>query len=340
MRDAGCSRVRRRGRTAVGWWLVLFAGSQVVFAGMLETGAGGLRDPEYYDRLARVEARRAERPGRPVMVALGSSRVAMGFRPAVLADRPGEAVAVNFGLTGGGPLAAGLTLDRLVRDGARPDAVVVEYWPPYFTPALGEVDRLDVNRLNRADLAAVSLVLPDPAAVGRRWSEAKWTPTASHRRILVSRLVPPWLPWDRREDAHRDTADGWGWRSSADGPERPDRRAARLAVVRDHFAPRIAAGGPWPPAAQALNGLLDLCHREGIPAAVVWLPEASEFRALYPPDVERWATTLFADVGTRPGVRRVDARAWVADGELLDGFHLTPTGAAAFTTRLRQEAWP
>jgi hypothetical protein len=331
---------RQRGRAVVGWLIALFAASQVGFAGLLECGAAGLRDPEYYDKFARLRARQAESPGRPLWVALGSSRVAMGLRSAVLAGDPAAPLVLNFGLTGGGPLLEHLTLDRLLRAGVRPDIVLLEFWPPYLTPTLYDEGRLDANRLAHADLDVIARFTPDPATFPRQWQAARLTPTASHRVILASRFVPSWLPWNWRLDEHRDLTDDWGWRPSAAGPEGRDMRALRVQAVKEFYAPCLAAGGPRPAAVTAFEELLSLCRRERVPAVLTWLPESSEFRALYPPPTERWAAALFADLGARPGVRRIDARAWVPDEQLRDGFHLLPDGASAFTARLRREVWP
>jgi hypothetical protein len=117
-------------------------------------------------------------------------------------------------------------------------------------------------------------------------------------------------------------------------------RALRVQAVKEFYAPCLTAGGPRPAAVTAFEELLSLCRRERVPAVLTWLPESSEFRALYPPPTERWAAALFADLGARPGVRRIDARAWVPDEQLRDGFHLLPDGALVFTARLRREVQP
>jgi hypothetical protein len=67
------------------------------------------------------------------------------------------------------------------------------------------------------------------------------------------------------------------------------------------------------------------------------LPESSEFRSWYAPAVEQMSVRRFAELGSRPGVRLINARDWVADEYLGDGFHLVPQGAEAFTRRLAAE---
>jgi hypothetical protein len=115
----------------------------------METVRTDLRDPEYGKRVARLNARVSEHPDRPLVVVLGSSRAAMGVRPPaweeVAAD--GAPLLFNMARIGGGPLFELLTLRRLLADGVRPAAVVVEYWPPLLHEA-GPFDERDRVRRN------------------------------------------------------------------------------------------------------------------------------------------------------------------------------------------------
>src|SRR5437016_272201 len=73
------------------------------------------------------------RAGAPVVLALGSWRGDTGLRAEALVDcagTPRDPLLFNGGLLGAGPLLQLLALDRLLRAGERPDAVVVEFWPP------------------------------------------------------------------------------------------------------------------------------------------------------------------------------------------------------------------
>ena len=60
-----------------------------------------LRDPEYGRRLSALRQRQAERgPGRPLVLLMGSSRVAMNVRPGLMEvnRREGGPTVFNFGL--------------------------------------------------------------------------------------------------------------------------------------------------------------------------------------------------------------------------------------------------
>jgi lysophospholipase L1-like esterase len=68
--------------------------------------------------------------------------------------------------------------------------------------------------------------------------------------------------------------------------------------------------------------------------AFAYLPEATEFRGWYPPEVERAARDHLGGLCRDLAVPLVDAREWMPDGSMVDGFHLSRSGAAAFTRRL------
>src|SRR5688572_11328621 len=91
---------RWRSRATIGWLSLVFVVSQLTLTALLEFAAPGLRDPEYRRKLQHLQARQAEYPGHPLVVALGSSRVGMGVRPAALEGYPavGEPLVVNLGL--------------------------------------------------------------------------------------------------------------------------------------------------------------------------------------------------------------------------------------------------
>src|SRR5437588_10274747 len=84
------------------WGLGLFLASQLALVVVCAEGwRPELGDPEYGRKLACLRDRLAEQPGRPLALALGSSRVAVGLRPGLLAggDRPGDGpLLFNFGI--------------------------------------------------------------------------------------------------------------------------------------------------------------------------------------------------------------------------------------------------
>ena len=105
------------------------------FALWLDYGPPRLRDPEYGKRLAGLQARLAENPGRPLVLAIGSSRTAMGVRPGVLETDGGDPrrpLLFNMALAGSGPIMELMVLRRALADGVKPAAVLVEFWPAFL----------------------------------------------------------------------------------------------------------------------------------------------------------------------------------------------------------------
>jgi len=333
----------RAGRAAVVWLVTLFAATQVALLGGIEAPTAGLRDPEYAAKLNRLRARMAEHPGRPLRLAVGSSRVFMGLRVAALRDYPadGEPLVFNFGAIGAGPAMQALAFDRLLRDGIRPAGVLVEYWPPYWLDyaPLHEDARLDATTLARTDLPVATGNARDPAGVAARWRDTRLTPGYGHRFVIMSLAVPTWLTLAKRVDYKWRSVDVWGWKPACEGPQRPEDRALRLGIVRRYYDPCLAVEDVDSFAEKAFDGLVAAAQRAGCDVTAIWMPESSQFRALYPPPRQAWATAYFAGLAGRLGVRLIDARTWVADEQFYDGFHLAPDGAATFTERLRREGW-
>ncbi len=156
--------------------------------------------------------------------------------------------------------------------------------------------------------------------------------------MLLSLALPTWLSGLARVDQKWTRVDAWGWRPICDDP-RPNERAERVAAVRNYYGPCLRTAETDPLAVRAFDDLLSRCRQDGVAVSVVWMPESSEFRSWYPPAVGAWADAYFGGLRDRIGAALIDARRWMADDDLYDGFHLTPAGAAAFTERLRREGW-
>ena len=94
----------RQARAALLCALTFFLGFQAALTVAMERWRPELRDPEYGYRLAHLRNLLAKHPGRPLVLALGSSRTQLGFRPAALtwaaADGAPPPVAFNGALVG------------------------------------------------------------------------------------------------------------------------------------------------------------------------------------------------------------------------------------------------
>jgi len=148
-------------RSALLWALASFLLLQVALFVAMSTKRGQiLRDPDWANRLSRLEQRVAERPQAPLVLVLGSSRAGLGLRPdhMMAAWRPDSPIVFNFSRRGFGPMVSLLYLRRLLDEGIQPDWVVLEIWPVFLSSdnVFGRDDEtLDVRRVQWRDRAAV-----------------------------------------------------------------------------------------------------------------------------------------------------------------------------------------
>jgi hypothetical protein len=332
-------------RNALLWALALFVCGQAALAVGIERSRPELRDPEYGYKLARLRACLARNPGRPLLLVLGSSRTELGFRPRLVpparAPAGREPVVFNFGLSGSGPVLELLYLRRLLREGIRPDWLLIEILPPalHQEESNSEADRYQVERLQWTDLKAIRPYRSgDPDRLVRDWSQARLLPTFANRFGILSRFAPTWLPWYCRQDQIWHDMDDVGWvrypRLSV--PEAEYRRSVeRTRVEYDASLNGFRVSGQPD---RALRELLATCRHEGVAAALFLMPEGSEFRSWYSPVMEAAVEAYLAGIRRDYGIPVVDARTWVPDKFFTDSHHLFPRGAALFTERFAREA--
>ena len=320
---------RRRAKRTVLAGLAAVAGLHAGFAAWLDHGPPRVRDPEYGKRLAA--GRRAT--GRPLVLCVGSSRLAMGLRPGVLGD--GDPALVNLALAGSGPVMELMAYRRAVADGLKPDAVLVEYWPAFLDEEGGQHEdaRIDVGRLRPVDRPLVREFFRDPGRTLREADTHTRNPWWEHRRSVLNQLAASWLPPTQRTDMMFAPIDRTGWLPGRTDPSDADRAGAQ-AAARGFYEPLFARFTVSEVADRALRTLLRECREAGTPAALLYLPEAGGFTALMPPAAKRKADEHLAAVRRECGVTLIDCRGWVADRELPDGFHLTQQGAAELTPKL------
>jgi hypothetical protein len=339
------NRVNRRARQSVVSFVLAFVVGQLAMFVALEWAAPGLRDPEFHRKLVRLRTRQSERPGAPLVLALGSSRVYTGLRLQALGDADDWAqspLCFNAGLLGAGPLLQLLALDRMLRAGERPDAVVMEFWPPLLADgAWSEEDkRIAANRLSFHDVDLVSRHAVDPDRVRSAWWAARRVPVYGQRFVVRGLTVPAWDPFDRRLSTVWEGMDDWGWRTEKERSDDATVRASIMRLVQSHYGGALARGRFGALAVRAAEDVFAVCRRHAIPTAVVWMPEAREFRRWYSAETEAVAAALLADWELSHGVSVINARDWLPDESFSDGFHLTPAGAVAFTARFVRDVLP
>ncbi len=308
----------------------------------METVAPALRDPEYGRRLRGLWRKRDQFPHRPLVLVLGSSRAAMGIRPAVIEEysppsRALQPLVYNFALIGSGPILELLCLRRLLDDGVVPNAILLEMWPPFLVDS--DEHRIDPNRVYAGDLAVLRRYHAEYTMIARKVHWARWTPWYTHRHYLMSQLLPGWVPWASRKNTGWIGLDDWGWLPGLT-EQAANQRAKRLAGARAFYEPLLQDFAGPAKTDHALRELLHLCRLHDIHVIPMILPESSEFRSWYSPTCRAKFAQYQEQLRSEFNLQFLDCRTWSNDRHLIDGFHLTQSGAAEFSARLAREVLP
>jgi hypothetical protein len=327
-----------RARAALLWGLAAFVAGQLALGRALD-GWWVVRDPEYGLRLDGLRARSAERaPGRPLVLFLGSSRVATGFRPDLVPENrrapSGGPVVFNFGMCRAGPVLELLCLRRLLADGVHPDCVFVEVWPFLSAnSAQSQMGGFQPERLRRRDRRAMTAYYTDPRSRWERWAD-DFLPAQAYRTQMLRHVAPSLVNEPPHADDDWEGLDGWGWlrhESYADSYARQP-AAERIRDIYLTSARQFAASADT---RRAFAELLALCRREKITAVLVAMPDG--FLADYEPAARGRMNDFLRELSDGLDVPLIDARDWVPLDALVEGVHLTHAGAAAFTERFERE---
>ncbi len=331
---------RRRARNSVFAGAGFFALFTLALNLALDTVRPEWRDPEYGHRLKRLKPQVQAAHGRPVVVALGSSRTQMGFSPhgLGLGDGPDSPIVFNFAVAGGGPVHEVLNLKRLLDNGVKPDYVLIEVLPPVLAGHSPAEKLILPARLGYADFARLAPYTEDSAALRREWLEDRLAPFHTLRLYLMSHIAGSMLHWKSRQDFlwKQMKPDGW---MPYFFPEVPaDKREKGIAEVHAQFAAYFPNYHIAPIPDRAYCDLLELCRTHHIRAALYVMPEAPSFRSWYPPGSKELARQYLAGLAREYGAPVFDASAWIADPTAYaDAHHLLRHGAEAFSARFGQE---
>jgi hypothetical protein len=323
---------RTRARSAVLWWSGAFLFLQAALALSLDNWMAPWRDPNYVARHRRLVRLIERHPGRPVVVAVGSSRTMNGLCPAVLPDDDRQPILVNWGFPGHAPVHVALRAEQLLRQGPRPAALVLEVVPAYLNTAWNEPGPVPAVAHRWSDLSTVSEIVPSEL-VGD-WRDARLLPWFGYRMHIMDSLAPAWQPKGQRADAFWRGLDEWGWFGTlATGPSEDSRRQV-VAL----FSPCLQRAEPHPDQLIALRHVLATCRDQQILVALMLMPESPEFRASYAPGVRARLCTVLQRLCTEFGSGLVDAGDWFDTEDVFcDGHHLVPAGARLFTPRFARD---
>ena len=338
------ARPRRMVRSASAvllWVLAFYALAQLAVSAALDRWFPPPFETVWHIKSEQVRAKVAAAPDRPLVMMLGSSRTDAAFQARRLDGLPGPngqpLLAYNLGVPAAGPMHEWLYLRELLDAGIRPRLLLVEFLPPLFN-APGQRVVSEEEWTSGAGLSLPQLVrlwpyLAHPRRKGYRWLEARLAPAYARRADLhrwLARLLLSAAPLDLVP-----LQDEWGSRVPLSFS--PEQCRQRLGLTCNQFAPTLNCFRPGRGPCRALGDLLDCCRREGIPVALIVMPESSTFQSWYSHDGRDALRRLLVEVRQTYAVDVIDARRWLDDEDFSDGHHPLPVGADRFTTRLLPE---
>src|SRR5262249_45365567 len=141
----------------------------------LDTWLGHWRDPNYARRHQCLCQEADRHPGRPVVVVVGSSRTMNGLCPSSLPDDGRGPILLNWGFPGHAPVHLALRVERLLREGPRPEALVIEVAPAFLTTGWAEPGPLPVESQGWSDLPTAARLVPGHE-VESAWRDARLVP--------------------------------------------------------------------------------------------------------------------------------------------------------------------
>lgn len=331
------SLLARRGRAAAGWTVVSFLAVQLAFGFVMDRVEPALRDPEYGRKLALLKEKLSQAPQKPLVLILGSSRSGVGLLPGKFrADELAESgtLVFNFALTGSGPVRELMTLRRLLAEGIRPDKALIEVHPLLLhgDGGFGELAGLDASRLDWADLHLASRYLRRPALLRADWFRARLAPCFAQRFCLLHRFAPTWLAANSPLSIWNHL-DPWGGLTIELPATSQSQFDERLATSLQEYAPAFDRYHITRTPDRALRDLLEICHAEGIDAALYLMPEEKRFAAAYPSEARAEIESYLASLAREYGCLLFDATQWCETADFCDGHHLLAAGAEHFSER-------
>jgi hypothetical protein len=340
------SRANARAKTSLLWGVLAFVCAQGALAYVVNRTHPELRDPEYGYRLNRLNEQAKAAPDRPLLLILGSSRTLSGIAPPCLSVSPAEVEVeprvFNFSVLGAGPVRELLILRRLLAAGHRPKWLIVEVWPP-FLPQQGywtDEQHIMTKDLRWVDLPVVLRYFSHRKKALGKLADEGLVPIDGLRSNLLAHWAACLLSPDQscREEHDRTLSKGnpTGWNPwLPHGTEEEFR--ARIQKVLAETKPLLDNFHVSETADRALRELLEECRRHNTKAALILMPEHSQLRSWYTPQVQQQLNSFLTRLKDEYRVPVIDARDWVPDDGFHDLTHMAPVSAPPFTQRLGRE---
>ncbi len=336
-----------RARFALAWAAFFLIAGQVGLVAFVGRVRPEARDPEFGTLLTALRQRLAEAPGRPLALVLGSSRAATSIRPTALprgfCGGSAEPLVFNMSLIGSGPIRELQVFRRLRAEGIRPQALVVEVWPPYLLrdPWLAEEPYFLDRDVQWAEWPVLALDPADRSAARRKLLEGLLVPVFAHRAGLLRWYAPSLGEGEHLvepgwQDYRQRTAEA-GWLPNPNRPFTPPEVALWRWWYLGRVAPILRDFHVNPVKDRDLRELLAECASDGTRVALVWCPEHSGLRACYSAETSARVSAYLGQLAAEHGVAVVDTRTWMADEDFAEFTHLLPQSAAPYTRRLGRE---
>jgi hypothetical protein len=342
-RISGRHRVVLRCRANVVWGLGCFLLIQLITALLADQRYPEIRDPGYSHRLRTLHRRLAAEPERPLLLILGSSRAENGFRPDAMAlaaiPTGAKPLVFNFALAGSKPLDQLVCLQRLLAENVRPRWLLIEVLPVTLNnPA--EVPQHILSRYSFRDVSFARPYVEHGDQLRLAWCELASVPWSTHRLHLLDQLAHSWLPVPLRSNIEVawKFVDDDGWQANLKYHMNDTDRAQRLRGALKQYRGQLEDCITDPRVDRCLHVMVRLCRANNVEPLFYLMPEGSEFQKLYSPRALKTIEGYLKRLHQETDVPIVDARAWMPQGEhYLDGHHLLPPGATAFSERFGRE---
>jgi hypothetical protein len=328
-------------RRAVLWGVALVAVAHVALTAVVSFLVPEIRDPDQIFKLRQLQECLGQNdPARPLVLMMGSSRVAMGYRPE-LVERSEGPLYYNYGLCFSGPLLNLITLHRILDAGIQPYAILLEVWPPHLAAECAErtdTISLDVNRLSWNDLKILTPYSARPLSLYQSWMMNRLLSWSTYRFTLTRLFAPALVDFPDEDEVRWSGLHERGWLGQEPYRAHPPSRVYERYLLHTRFslAKALDKPGMANDARSALQDFLDVCRQRGIQVGLIWLPESPEFRRSYSTEGLAQAAAELQAIAGREGLPVFDTNDWVPEDGFVDGYHLTHGGAALFTSMLER----